>query len=68
MAGPAPPRALTLTLSRPAGEGILVADEVFSFWLPRPLGPFPLTLALSHGGERGYWWWTSVLRWWWFGW
>ncbi len=20
---------------------------------PRPLGPFPLTLALSHGGERG---------------
>ncbi len=28
--------------------------QSFPFDLPRPLGPFPLTLTLSHGGERGF--------------
>ncbi len=34
--GPAPPRALTLTLSRRAGEGMFVADEctlMMGMWL-----------------------------------
>ncbi len=26
----------------------------FPFESPRPLGPFPLTLTFSHGGERGF--------------
>ncbi len=33
------------------GQHIL---QCFPFESPRPLGPFPLTLTLSHGGERGY--------------
>ena len=28
--------------------------QCFPFELPRPLGPFPLTLTLSRGGEREF--------------
>ena len=60
--------ALTLTLSRRAGEGMFVADEVVAdgvvavmvqvvwlVWAPPFCPRFPLSLALSHGGERGSW-------------
>ena len=35
---------------------VLVGIERLVLWLVCPIGhPFPLTLALSHGGERGRW-------------
>ncbi len=42
-------RVIGVDMGGVAGECVLVV------WLagPRPLGPFPLTLALSHVGERG---------------
>ena len=56
---PAPPRALTPTLSRRAGEGVFGSDRGnWSGWrgcclAGLPLGrPFPLTLTLSHGGDH----------------
>ena len=57
-----PPRALTLTLSRRAGEGMMVVDEgvgMVSVWLACHTSPghTPLAaLAPLSPGERGGWW------------